>query len=303
MKPVLLTGRWPADEAVRWQAALQAAAPEWRFCSPDEAAAQASDIEVAVVANPAPGVLRGWPRLRLIQSLWAGVDALLGDATLPPGVPIARMVDPTLTQAMVETAVWAVIGLHRDFPGYARDQAARRWRQRPQRPAADCPVLVLGRGVLGRAVGQALAALGYPVTHWASADGRADLPPRLAQADVLVDLLPLTPQTRGLLAAPVLRGLRRGAGLVNLARGAHLVEADLLAALADGAVGHAVLDVFGTEPLPPAHPFWRHPQVTVLPHVAALTDPTTAAAVVADNLRRLAEGQPLQHLVDRSRGY
>ena len=135
------------------------------------------------------------------------------------------------------------------------------------------------------------------------ASGAAALPGLLAQAQVLINLLPLTPDTRGLINAALLAALPRGAAVVNLARGAHLVDADLLAALHSGQIGHAVLDVFNTEPLPAGHPYWQHPQITVLPHAAALTDQRSAAAVVAHNIGALAAGLPLQHLVQRGLGY
>jgi glyoxylate/hydroxypyruvate reductase A len=170
-------------------------------------------------------------------------------------------------------------------------------------------------GEMGSAVARALAGLGYRVSGWSSRPpacalpgvqrtwGREALGAALAQAQVVLNLLPLTPHTRGLVDAGFLAALPRGAALVNLARGAHVVEADLLAALDSGHVAHAVLDVFQAEPLPAAHPFWRHPAVTVLPHVAALTDLRSAAAVVADNLERLARGEPVRHRVERALGY
>jgi len=260
-------------------------------------------------------MLQGLPGLRLIQSLWAGVDRLLADGTLPAGVPIARMVDPAMNAAMAETALWATLALHRGFFGYARQQQQGLWRQHAQRRADEVPVLVLGLGQMGRAVARRLQQQGYPVAAWRRSAGGEQVPgvqvhtgaaglrAALAGAQVLVNLLPLTHDTRGLLDAALLARLPRGAGLVNLARGAHLVDADLLVALDSGQVGHAVLDVFHAEPLPAGHPFWAHPQITLLPHVAALTDERSAAAVVAANIHALAQGAPLQHLVQRAAGY
>jgi len=144
---------------------------------------------------------------------------------------------------------------------------------------------------------------GYAVAGWSRGDGAAALPPLLARADIVLDLLPLTPATRGLFNATTFAQMPRGARLVNLARGAHVVEADLLDALASGQLAHAVLDVFHTEPLPPGHAFWSHPRITVLPHVAAPTDPRSAAPIAAANVHALRAGQPLAHLVDRTRGY
>ena len=317
---LLLAGDFDTTERDAWAAALRAALPGHRLCLargelPDDS------IEAAIVANPPPGGLAGLPRLRLIQSLWAGVDRLLADTSLPPGVAIARMVDPAMNQAMAETALWATLSLHRGFFSYAAQQRAGSWRQLGQRRADEWAVLVLGHGQMGRAVAGALLRQGYPVAAWRRSaspveeaidptlagltlhTGAAALTTALATAQVLVNLLPLTPATHGLLDARLLAALPRGAGLVNLARGAHLVDADLLAALASGQVGHAVLDVFATEPLPLEHPYWHHPQVTVLPHAAALTDLRSAAAVVAHNIEALARGAPLQHPVVRGRGY
>ncbi|MEF7615421.1 glyoxylate/hydroxypyruvate reductase A [Aquincola sp. MAHUQ-54] len=299
---VLLAGNLGTDERAAWSAALSAALPEARWWW-DDAPFPAAMIEAAVVANPAPGRLQGLPRLRLIQSLWAGVDRLLGDPTLPEDVPVARMVDPAMNEAMAETALWATLSLHRGFFAYARQQAGGLWQQHPQRRADEVRATVLGTGQMGQATLRRLQQQGYRAAGWRRADGPQALAPLLARSDVVINLLPLTPQTAGMLGAPLFAALPRGAGIVNLARGGHLVEADLLAALDSGHIGHAVLDVFAAEPLPPVHPFWSHPRITVLPHVAAQTDPRSAARVAAANLRALRDGLPLQHLVDRTRGY
>ncbi len=298
---VLLCGDLEPAEWQTWRAALAAALPEADWLSPEQARAAGAAVSAAVVANPAPGSLQGLPGLRLIQSLWAGVDRLLADPSLPAGVPIARMVDPAMTAAMCETALWAVLSLHRDFFDYAAQQRRGQWLPWPQRRADELSVLVLGQGEMGRAVGARLAAQGYRVQGWHRSSG--PLLQALAGAQIVVNLLPLTAATRGLLNARALAALPNGAALVNLGRGAHVVDADLLAALDSGRLRHAVLDVFHTEPLPLAHPFWAHPRVTVLPHAAAATDERSAAAVVAANLRALRNGAPLQHLVEPARGY
>jgi len=299
-----------ADEASSWRAALAAALPGERLVESKDAA---DDIEVAIVANPRPGALAGLPRLRLIQSLWAGVDRLLADPTLPAGVPIVRMVDPAMSAAMAETALWAVLALHRGFFRYARLQREGRWAPHGQRRADEQVVAVLGLGQMGRGTALRLAAQGYRVRGWSTRPtaiegiethaGAAALDTLLAQADIVLNLLPLTPATRGLFDAARFARMKPGASLVNLARGAHVVEADLLAALDAGRLRHAVLDVFQTEPLPAGHAFWSHPRVTVLPHAAAQTDPRSAARVVAANLRAWRAGRPLANLVDRQRGY
>jgi glyoxylate/hydroxypyruvate reductase len=311
----LLCGDLDNDERARWRAALQAAAPAWQWLDLAAARADPERVTVAVVANPPPGSLQGLPRLRLIQSLWAGVDRLLADPTLPPDVPLARMVDPAMSAAMAETALWAVLALQRGFFTYAHQQREHLWRELPQRRADETRVTLLGLGAMGRAAAAALQRQGFAVQAWARTPtteampglpvhhGESALPPLLAASDIVVNLLPLTPATRGLIDQRFLAALPPGAALVNLARGAHVVEPDLLAALYTGHLAHAVLDVFATEPLPPTHPFWDHPRVTVLPHAAAATDPRTAAAVVAANLQALQDGRPFLHRVDRGRGY
>ena len=307
---ILLSGSFAETERDEWRQLLAAALPEatWHL-------APVPEVEAAVVANPPPGALQGLPRLRFIQSLWAGVDRLLADPTIPPELPIARMVDPAMSAAMAETALWAVLSLHRGFFAYARQQREGVWHQLPQRRADEVSVAVLGLGEMGRTVARRLAAQGYAVSGWRQSAGAGGdesvrthvgleaLPVLLGGSEIVVNLLPLTPATRGLLDRRFFSAMRPGAGVVNLARGAHVVDEDLLAALEAGQVGHAVLDVFHTEPLPPGHAYWRHPRVTLLPHAAALTDPRSAARLAAENLRAWFAGRPVAHRVERSRGY
>jgi len=310
---ILVAAAFDADEWAQWWPLLQAALPDERLLR-DRHAVPPQEIDIALVANPPAGSLDGLPALRLIQSLWAGVDRLLADPTVPSNVPLARMVDPSMNEAMAQTALWAVLGLQRDFFDYAAQQRERVWRQHALRRADELTVAVLGLGQMGRAVARRLAQHGCRVLGWSRGGaagvegvachaGEASLQRVLAQAQVVVNLLPLTPETRGLFDAARLAQLLRGASLVNLARGAHVVEADLLAALDSGHLRRAVLDVFATEPLPTTHPFWSHSQVTVLPHVAAPTDPRSAAPIAARNVLALRAGRPLEHLVDRARGY
>ncbi len=298
---VVLAGDIDAAEWAAWRNALASAMPEAHWLGVDEARCAASQVQAAVVANPPAGSLTGLSGLRLIQSLWAGVDRLLTDTTLPRDVPIARMVDPAMTAAMAETALWATLALHRGFFAYQRRQHEGEWRQHRQRRAQEVPVLVLGSGEMGQSVAATLRAQGYPVMTWRR-DGAA-LPPLLACSEVVINLLPLTAETRGLVDGRFLAAMPAKAALVNLGRGGHVVDGDLLAALDTGRLRHAVLDVFQTEPLPGGHPYWTHPRVTMLPHAAALTDYRSAAAVVTASLRALRDGAPIAHLVDRARGY
>jgi glyoxylate/hydroxypyruvate reductase A len=298
---IVLACRLDADEWAAWYPALAEALPGETLVRADPPGGHDPDaVDIAIVANPPAGALRPYRRLRLVQSLWAGVDRLLADPTIPADVPIARMVDPAMNAAMAETALWAVLMLHRGFHDYARQQREGRWRPHPQRRADEVRVGVLGQGQMGGEVGRRLAAQGYRVTGWRRGEA---LGPVLAGSEVLVNLLPLTPDTRGLIDAALLRQLPRGAALVNLARGAHVVDDDLLDALDRGHLRHAVLDVFHREPLPADHRYWTHPAVTLLPHVAAQTDPRSAAAVVGAQVRALRSGQPVAHQVERGRGY
>lgn len=297
---ILVAAGFDDDEWAAWWPLLKVALPNEQLLRDREAVA-VHEIDVALVANPPPGSLRDLPKLRLIQSLWAGVDRLLGDTSVPVDVPLARMVDPLMNATMAQTALWAVASLQRDFFDYAAQQRAGVWKQHRLRRADEITVAVLGMGEMGQAAARLLTQHGYRVIGWRRSAG--PLAQVLAQADTVVNLLPLTPDTRGLLNAAAFAQMPRGASLVNLARGAHVVDVDLLAALASGQLKRAVLDVFSTEPLLPKHPFWSHPAITVLPHIAAPTDPRSAAVIAARNIAALRRGEPLQHLVDRARGY
>lgn len=308
---LLLCGSFDSEERDAWLGELQRAMPDarWHLHAPTQ---NAERIVAAVVANPPPGSLQGLPGLRLIQSLWAGVDRLLDDPSLPD-VPLARMVDPAMSAAMAETALWATLSLHRRFFDYAQQQRDRHWYPLPQRRADEIEVAVLGMGQMGRTCARRLLETGYRVTGWnlhggaiagmALEHGLEALWPLLARSDIVINLLPLTAQTADLLDRRFFAAMRRGAALVNLARGGHLVEADLLLALDSGQLDRAVLDVFRQEPLATDHPFWCHPRVTVLPHSAAATDMRSAASIVAQNLQALRDGRPISHLVQRKRGY
>lgn len=310
---ILLVGALSPEEYGEWRSHLAAHLP------PDAALVLGTEpyerdaVEIALVANPEPGLLARHPNLVFIQSLWAGVDRLLSDPLLPPGVPVARLVDPGLTQSMVECVLATVLVLHRQMPAYARQQAQGVWRQLAQPLAATRRVGVLGLGQLGRAAGLALTAIGFSVSGWSRNaqevaamtcfSGPEGLPRLLERTDILVNLLPLTADTAGILGREVFARLPPGAAVVNLARGGHLVEQDLLDALASGTLDHAILDVFAEEPLPAAHPFWRHPRITVFPHVAAYSEPGMAARIVAENVAAFRAGRPLRGVVDRKRGY
>ena len=253
-----------------------------------------------------------FPNLKVLFSSGAGVDQF-DFAALPAELPVVRMVEPGIVRGMVEYVTHAVLGLHRDMPQYRRQQEEGQWRPLPVRPAGERRVGVLGLGSLGQAVLAQLVGMGFDCAGWSRSRhafdgvqchaGADELSAFLARTDILVCLLPLTASTRGFLDARLFSMLPSGAGLVHVGRGPHLVEGDLLAALASGQIGDAVLDVTDPEPLPPLHPFWRHPRIQLTPHIASMTQPLSAVEVVLDNLRRFEAGESMVGLVDRARGY
>jgi glyoxylate/hydroxypyruvate reductase A len=301
-----------ADNPVAWSAALKAEIPGLDVRVWPETG-DVGDIDAALVWNHPPGELTRYPNLRLILSLGAGVNHILDDPTLPPDVPIARLVDPGLTAGMAEYTVLTVLRYHRHFPAYEQLQRERRWKKLGIPDTAVRRVGILGLGEIGAACAKAVAALGFPVAGWSrtpkdipgiqSFAGAENLHRFLQRSDILVCVLPLTPDTRGILNAKTLAALPQGAFVINIARGGHVVDSELIAALDAGHIAGATLDVFVPEPLPSEHPFWTHPKITLTPHVASLTDPRTAAVPIAENLRRLRDGRPFLHLVDRQSGY
>lgn len=315
--PIAFLGTLDAGETAAFRAALAAAMPEETVLPfPDLSPAQRAAVEIAVVANPLPAEVAQLPALAWIQSLWAGVERLVRERDAD-GPPIVRLVDPELARTMAEAVLAWTYYLQRDMPAYRAQQADALWRPRPYRSPAETTVGLLGLGALGTAAAARLGQAGFRVTGWSRtprplpADvpsagtftGEAGLSRLLALSDILVCLLPLTAATRGLLDARRLAAMKPGAALINFARGAILVEADLLARLDAGLLAHAVLDVFETEPLPAASPLWRHPAVTVLPHISGPTSPRSAARVVAANVRAFRETGLIPAAVDAARGY
>jgi glyoxylate/hydroxypyruvate reductase len=304
--------RSTVDSAARWRGELARLTSELDIrLWPD--IGDPAEIEYALVWRPEPGLLASLPNLRLILSLGAGVDHVLRDPQLPRGVPIVRLVDPYLIDAMSEFVVLQVLRLHRQDLDYRAQQQAEIWRELGQKNACERKVGILGFGEIGQDAGRKLAALGFPVLGWgrrnrtlAGAEtyaGPEGLLQLLPQSEILVCLLPLTRETEGILCARTFAALPRGAGLVNAGRGGHLVEDDLIPALDRGELSAAALDVFREEPLPPGHAFWHHPRILVTPHIAGITNPVTAAPVILDNIRRLEEGRPLLNQVDPEQGY
>lgn len=299
--------------ARQWIDALQAAMPDERVVALDqldEAARAACDV--AIVANPRPQDLRTLPRLKWVHSVWAGVERLVADLH-DSELAVVRLVDPQLADTMAEAVLAWTMYLHRDMPRYAQQQAARQWLPRDYLRAQDKTVSLLGLGALGAAAATRLRAAGFQVCGWSRTRkalpevecyaGEAELPTMLARTDILVCLLPLTPRTQGIVATQTLAALREHASLINFARGPIVDDAALRAALDEGRLAHAVLDVFDREPLPADAWQWAHPRVTVLPHISAPTDRRTASAIVAANLRRYRTQGVVPAAVDRETGY
>ncbi len=273
------------------------------------------DIDAAVCWFPPHGLLARLPRLRLVQSLAAGVDHLLADRALPRQLPLCRVVDRTMAAGMNAYVAWAVVQHHRSMLGYVASAAAARWQEEPIRSPGDYRVGIAGLGALGMSCAEALATIGYRVRGW-SRSAKHDIPDGmtgyhgseqladfLGGCDALVCLLPLTDETRGFLDARLFAQLPPGAHLINVGRGDHVVERDLLDALDSGRLSAATLDTFPIEPLPAAHPFWKHPRILVTPHVATRTEKSVIARQTLANLAAVARGERPQHQVDLERGY
>ncbi len=295
----------------RWLALLEQALPHDCFFAWPEV--NGGDVDVALVAMPHEGLFSWLPRLKLVQSIWMGVDVLLTDPALPRQVPLARCIDHGMVAAMGESVLSHVIDFHRHHYLYRRQQAEKKWEKLRQYMAADRTVGLLGLGELGSTVGAMLRSFQFKVLGWSrrlksvvgveSYAGAQGLAQMLPKCNIVVCLLPLTDETRGILNATTLALLPAGAAVVNVARGAHVVEADLLAALDAGHIARAYLDVFETEPLPAGHPYWAHPGVSVTPHSAALTESRTALPMIVENLNRVRGGQAPLALVDFGAGY
>ena len=296
-----------------WKAALLAVDSSLEIrLFPD--AGDPAEIEAAVVWTAHDMVeLRRYPNLKLIVSMGAGVDHLLRAPGPPPGIPVARLKDVLLTSAMAEWVLLNVLRFHRQDPEYRALQQRKEWLELSAPSTSERRIGILGIGELGSASARVLTALGFPVMGWSRSakklpgvqtfHGTDGLMAMAAKTDILICLLPLTPETRGVLNAKLLSALPRGAYVINGARGGHMVAEDMLAALDSGRIAGAALDVFEPEPLPPESPFWSHPKVFLTPHAASITIPSSVAPQVVENIHNMRAGRPLINLVDISLGY
>ncbi len=273
------------------------------------------DIEFAAIGFTSRGkALAGCPNLRFVASIMAGVDHILNDPDLPPNVALVRASDPNGDRLMNETALMHVLRHHRHLHEYAVNQKNHEWK--PRRPVQHCSarkVGLMGLGQIGLPMAQFLAEFGFDVAGWSRSPrdakgltlfhGTDGLAPFLARSEILVNMLAVTPETTDILDAAAFARMPKGACVVNLARGQHIVDADLIAALDSGQLTGATLDVFRTEPLPADHPFWDHPRVAIMPHVARAPHPRDLAPQLVENVRRARAGEPLAWTIDRKRGY
>ncbi|MDB5850725.1 MAG: Glyoxylate/hydroxypyruvate reductase [Rhodoferax sp.] len=301
----------PVNSPEVWRAALTRQLGDLRFTvGPD--CADPDTVDVALVLRPPPQGLAAFAQLRAVIALSAGVNQFSADM-LPAGVPLSRAVDPSLAEHMVSYAKAAVYRYHRRFDLFERQSRAGVWRFEAAKLNRETTIGLLGLGELGSAIALALVADGFSVEGWSRSPrtldgvrthaGDAGLQAMLPRMDLLINVLPLTEATTGILSSALFARCREGACIVNMGRGRHLVEDDLLSALASGRIAAATLDVTQVEPLPADHAFWGHPGVLITPHVAGIIQPESAAQQVAENIRRAMRGEALLNRVDLAKGY
>jgi len=308
------TENWSPE---RWKSRFDDVCKDRRVLQLPDAAFDPAEVHYAAVWKPAQGELAAFPNLRVIFNLGAGVDALMADSSLPK-VPLVRVAVADLTDRMAEYVVLHVLMHHRQELYLRACQREKRWEPRFQWPASAISVGIMGLGTLGTNAAEVLRRIGFRVSGWSRSPrqidgiacfhGKAQLEAFLRRTDVLVCLLPLTPDTRHILNRELFARLNRNSPmgapvLINAGRGGLQAEADILECLDDGTLGAASLDVFAAEPLPAASPFWTHPKVVLTPHNAADTDPDEISKYVARQIERFEAGERLENVVDPARGY
>ena len=299
------------NDPTPWVQSLKKLAPSLDIrIRPDDK--KRADVTFALCWKQPAGVLKEYPNLECICSMGAGVDHLFNDPFFPDHLPVIRIIDPLLTRSMFEYICATALYLIRNIDRYTAQQRQSQWQVHRYATMKETTIGIMGLGQLGAYAAENLFRLGFTVRGWSNTlkhikgvttyDAER-LEPFLSGTDILVCLLPLTDQTRGLLNRALFDHLPEGAGLINVGRGGHLVEADLLAALDTGQLSRACLDVFATEPLPVDHPFWRHDRILVTPHCSSITDPDSVAPQIVKNYRLMENGAPLINQVDTARGY
>jgi glyoxylate/hydroxypyruvate reductase A len=299
------------ERGLIWQAIFAERAPDLPFLIwPD--IGDATAVRYLVAWQPPDNFLELLPNLQVVFSVGAGVDQF-DLRLLPSHIPLVRMIEPSLAEGMVEYVVLSILATHRNLINYIGDQRRKQWKPIRLVPASRRRIGVMGLGVLGRSALDRLKTFGFPLMGWSRSQqviegvvcfsGSEQFRDFLSACDILVCLLPLTSETRGILNRHTFGAMPRGAALINVGRGAHLVESDLLDALECGQISSAILDVLSTEPLPENHAFWEHPGILITPHMAGMTQPETAAHVLLDNIRCHQTGEPIEGMVDANQGY
>ncbi|MBZ9627972.1 glyoxylate/hydroxypyruvate reductase A [Psychroflexus sp. CAK1W] len=270
------------------------------------------DIEFAISWKHPEGLYQSYPNLKVIASMGAGVNHILKDENLPEGVKVTRIVDDQLTKDMSHFVLLQCLAVSRNLFTHLQDQESKTWKVKSYQTPEKTSVGIMGYGVLGQAAGNVLKANGFDVKGYANSSkivdgvkvfGAEEQDEFLENTQVLVCLLPVTSETKGVLNLEVFKKLKPDGYLVNVARGEHVVEADLISAIDQGVIKGASLDVFQEEPLPESHPFWSHPRIQITPHVASMTDPESVANQLLENYKRMKNGDSLLNEVDVNRGY
>lgn len=318
MKHIVFLSRLTDEAQLLWVEHLNSQLQNQTVLLPDQIPeGEEALVDIAIVSNPNPEDLLRYPNLVWVQSLWAGVEglvqALKSDVFNKASFQLVRLVDPTLAQSMAESVLAWTLYLQRNMPCYAQQQGQKQWRKLQHRDSKDLRISMLGAGKLGLASLNLLQQLNYSLSCWTRSPkvldgishyhGQDGLKAMMEQTDILINLLPLTPNTHHMLNNETLAWLPKGAKLINFSRGAVVNTDDLLACLDSGQIEHAVLDVFEQEPLPLESEVWSHPKITVLPHISAPTNKKTAAKIVADNIHLYRTENKLLESVDIKLGY
>jgi len=304
----------PSFVAKLWIEPLTAYAPWLTIKIHGQDAYKPEEIDYVLAFRPPPGFFKTLPKVKAIFSLGAGVDGFLADPEFPKQIPLVRFVDHTMSREMTHYVVLQTLMHHKRQRLFDEGQREKQWRQSfPSRQTEETRIGILGLGEIGTMAAERLRDLDFPVAGWSrtkkdvkgieSFAGADQLEAFLGRSDILVCLLPLTPDTRNILNAKTFAMLPKDAFVINAARGGHLAEDDLIAAIDSGHLAGATLDVFQTEPLPKESPLWSHRKITVTPHIAAMTDPRVAGRYVADRIARHMKDGTLDNLVDFTLGY
>ncbi|MEZ4935652.1 MAG: glyoxylate/hydroxypyruvate reductase A [Saprospiraceae bacterium] len=270
-------------------------------------------IQFAAVWKAPAGVLSEFPNLKAVQSLGAGVEHIFDFQKINKQTPVARIIDPQLSEDMWEYILMLVLNYLKNTPIYFQQQLKKEWKQWRYKTIKETTVSILGLGKIGGHVAGKFSQIGFNVQGWSNSEknikgvksffGKNGFNEILNTTDILINILPLTPDTTGILNKTNLSKLKKGAYLINVGRGGHLIDTDLLELIDAGHLSGAALDVFQEEPLPGNHPFWEHPKITVMPHVAGLTNPATAVSQIIENYERMKRGEELMNVVSRGKRY